>query len=158
MKILAKKNHLFRWSSLWSWWGQNCHIWATENLHAYIEKPMHPKRVRVLAHRHNWAIFLWKWARGGRYSQWRSLSGHVKRIFGHKNWRGGYWQHLVSTGPRYVPLSPSYTRCCAPCFWRSHYQPQSWCHLATSELYIDMASLNIKWPLIVKGWIIFPLA
>ena len=21
-----------------------------------------------------------------------------------------------------------------PCFWRSHYQPQSWCHLATSEL------------------------
>ena len=27
---------------------QNCRIWGTENLHAYIEKPMHPKRVTVL--------------------------------------------------------------------------------------------------------------
>ena len=70
-----------------------------------------------------------------RYSQWRSLSGHVKRIFVHKNWRGeGYWQHLVSTGRCYVPYSRSYTRCFAPRFWRSHYQPQSWCHLAISEL------------------------
>ena len=24
---------------------QNCRIWGTENLHAYIEKPTHPKRV-----------------------------------------------------------------------------------------------------------------
>ena len=52
--------------------------------------------VLILIQRHNWAIFLRKWARRGRYSQWRSLSGHVERIF-HKNWRGGYWQHLVST-------------------------------------------------------------
>ena len=25
----------------------NCHIWGTENLHAYIEKPIHPRRVTV---------------------------------------------------------------------------------------------------------------
>ena len=33
----------------------------------------------------DFAIFLRKCARRGRYSQWRSLSGHVKRIFLHKN-------------------------------------------------------------------------
>ena len=59
----------------------------------------------ILVQRHNWAIFLRKWARWGRYSQWRSLSGHVERIFVHKNWRGRYWHHLVSTGRRYVPYS-----------------------------------------------------
>ena len=26
---------------------QNCRIWGTENPHAYIEKPTHPKRVRT---------------------------------------------------------------------------------------------------------------
>ena len=26
---------------------QNCCIWRTENPHAFIEKPMHPKRVTV---------------------------------------------------------------------------------------------------------------
>ena len=26
---------------------QNCRFWCTENLHAYIEKPTHPKRVTV---------------------------------------------------------------------------------------------------------------
>ena len=26
---------------------QNCRIWGTENLHSYIEKPTHPKRVTV---------------------------------------------------------------------------------------------------------------
>ena len=87
--------------------------------------------------RHNWAIFLRKWARRGCYSQWRSTSGHVERIFIHKNWRGGYWQHLASTEGCYVTHNRSYTRCFARCFWRSHYQPQSWCRLATSELRFD---------------------
>ena len=34
---------------------QNCSIWGTENLHAYIEKSTHPKRVSV------WCGF---WSRG----------------------------------------------------------------------------------------------
>ena len=34
---------------------QNCRIWGTENPHAYIEKPKHPKRVTV------WCGF---WSRG----------------------------------------------------------------------------------------------
>ena len=34
---------------------QNCRIWDTENAHAYIEKPTHPKRVTV------WCGF---WSRG----------------------------------------------------------------------------------------------
>ena len=33
----------------------NCRIWGTENRHAYIDKPMHPKRVTV------WCGF---WSRG----------------------------------------------------------------------------------------------
>ena len=82
-----------------------------------------------------------KWARRGRYSQWQSLSGHVERIFVHKNWIGAYWQHLDSSERRYVPRSRSYTRCFAPCFWRSHYQPRSWCRLATSELRFDTVRL-----------------
>ena len=87
----------------------NCHIWYTENPHAYIEK-LTPKTshclVQILAQRHNWPILLRKWARRGRYSQWQSLSGHMERIFVHKNWRWRYWQHLVSTGRRYVQRSP----------------------------------------------------
>ena len=59
---------------------QNCRICCTENPHASGEKPAHPKRVTV------WC----KWARRIRYSQWRSLSGHVERIFVHKSWRGWY--------------------------------------------------------------------
>ena len=124
---------------------QNCRIWSTDMLHAFIEKPTHPNRahclVQILGQRHNWAIFLWKWVKRGRYSQWRSLSGYIERIFVNKNWRGGYWQYLVSTGRRYVLHSRSYTRCFAPCFWRSRYQPQSWCRLATSELRFDTVGL-----------------
>ena len=72
--------------------------------------------VRILVQRHNWVVFLRKWARRGRYSQWWSLSGHIERIFVHKNWRGGYWQHLVSTQRRYVSHSRSYIRCFGLCF------------------------------------------
>ena len=111
----GKKNHLFWWGSFWSW--RVCKQAKLSNLG-------HPKRVclvRILFQKHNWSIFLRKWARGGRNSQWRSLSFHVESIFVHKNWRGWYWQHLVSTGWRYVPHSPSYTWWFAPCFWRSHY-------------------------------------
>ena len=49
---------------------QNCRIWGTENPHAYIEKPMHPKRVTVWCGfwsrgiiGHNWAVTV----NGNRY-------------------------------------------------------------------------------------------
>ena len=102
---------------------QNCRIWGTENPHA--SKTCY-SLLPILVQRHNWAIFLRKWARRGPYSQWQSLSGHVERIFVYKNWKGEYWQYLVSTRLRYVPHSR-----------RLHYQPQSWCRLAISELRLE---------------------
>ena len=123
MVMLQNGNHLFRWSSFWSW--RVCK--QAKLSHLGYRKParMHwksdaPKTshclVRILVQRH-------------------------ERIFIHKNWRGGYWQHLVSTGRRYVPHSQSYTWCFAGCFWRSHYQPQSSCRLAASELRFDIVGL-----------------
>ena len=145
--ILTKKqNNPFRWTSFWS--SRTCK--QEKMSHLGYRKPIHwkagaPKTshclVRILVQRHNWVIFLRKWARRGRYSQWRSLSGHVERIFVHKNWRGGYWQHLVLTGQRYVQHSRNYTRCLAPCFWRSHYHLQSWCRFATSKLRFNVFGL-----------------
>ena len=86
------------------------HRKPTENIHwkADVPKTSHCL-VRILIQRHNWTIFLRKWARIDPYSQWRSLSGHVERIFVHKNWRGGYWQHLLSTWRCYLPHSRSST-------------------------------------------------
>ena len=57
------------------------------------------------------------------------------------NFWAGYWQHLVSTGRRFVPHRRSYTQCFAPCVWRSRYQPLSWCRLATSKLRFDTVGL-----------------
>ena len=62
---------------------QNCCIWGTENSHAYIEKSTQCL-VRILVQRHNLGTFLRKWARRGRYSQWRSLTEHVEGFFVHK--------------------------------------------------------------------------
>ena len=80
---------------------QNCRILG-QRKPAHIQKKAEPKTihclVRIFVQRHNWVIFLRKCVRRGRYSQWRLLSGHVERIFVHKNWRRGYWQHLVSRG------------------------------------------------------------
>ena len=139
-----KKNHLLRWSSFWSW--RVCKQAKLSHLGHRKSARIHWKAdtlktnlclVRILVQRYNWAIFLRKWARRSQYSQWRSLSGHVERIFVHKELRGGYWQHLVWTGRRYVPHRRSYTRCFAPCFLRLHYQPQRWCRLVTSKLGFD---------------------
>ena len=128
-----KKNHLFRWSSFWSWrlckQAKLSHLGhrkpACIHWKANAPKTSHCS-VRILFQRSNGAIFLRKWEKRGRYTQWRSLSGHDEQIFVHKNWRGGYWQHLVSTGRCYIAHSRSYTRCFAPCFRRTYYQPQSW--------------------------------
>ena len=147
MAILVKKI-IFSWSSFWYWrvckQAKLSHLGHRKPPGTYwkadASKTSHCL-VRILVQRHNWAIFLRKWARRDCYSQWRSLSCHVTRIFVHKNWRVGYWQHLVSTCQRYVPHSRSYTQCFAPCFWRSHYQPQRWCRLATSELWFGTVGL-----------------
>ena len=141
--ILAKKIHLFRWSSLWSWW---CKQAKLSNLGHRKPTRIHRKAdapktrhclVRILVQKHKWAIFLSKWARRGRYSQWRSLLLCWTNFCSLKLKR----RILVSTGLRCVPHSRSYTRCFAPCFWRLHYQPQSWCRLATSELRFDTVGL-----------------
>ena len=81
-----KNNHLFRWSSFWSW--RVCKQAKSSHLSSQC-------LMRILVKKHNWAIFLQKWASRGRYSQWWSLSGHVERIFVYKNWRVGYWQHCL---------------------------------------------------------------
>ena len=127
MPILTKKIFIW-WSSFWSW--RVCK--QAKLSHLVHRKPVriHWKAdvlktshcfVRILVQRHNWAIF--NGVNGDRY---RAMSTKMY-IFVHKNWRGGYWQYWVSKGRRYVPHRRSYTRCFAPCFWRSHYQPRSWC-------------------------------
>ena len=94
---------------------QNCLIWGTENPHekANATKTGHCL-VRISVHRHNWAIFLRKWARrgvtvnGDRYRAMKFCSQKLKR-------------RILATfntliGWRYVPHSRSYTRCFVPCF------------------------------------------
>ena len=134
-----QKNHLFRWSLFWSWriciQAKLSHLGHRKpaRTHWKADKPKTSYcLVRIFVQRHNWAIFLWKWARRSRYSQWRLLSGHVARIFVYK---------ILATGRRYVPHSRSFTRCFAPCFWTPHYQPQSICRLATSKLRFDTVEL-----------------
>ena len=55
--ILAQKKNIFSDAAHFDLGGyenkQNCRIWATKNLHAYIEKLMHPKRVTV------WCALFW---------------------------------------------------------------------------------------------------
>ena len=85
--VLIKKNQLFRRSSFWSW--RLCkqvklsHLWHRKPARIHWKADA-PKTilclVQILVQRHNWVIFLWKWARRGRYMQWRSLSGHIERI------------------------------------------------------------------------------
>ena len=110
---------------------QNCCLWGTENPHKYIEK-----RVTV------WCGF---WSRGiiGPFffenEQGKAITVNGDRYWAMLNeflftwnWKKEFRQHLVSTGRLYVPHSRSYTRCVAPCFWRS--QLCAWYRLATSEL------------------------
>ena len=63
MPFSAKKKVVFSDETHFDFGGyknkQNCCIWGTENPHAYIDKPTHPKRasvVRILFQRHNWAM------------------------------------------------------------------------------------------------------
>ena len=82
-----QKNHVFKWSSFWSW--RVCKQAKLSHLGRQKPARIHWKAdalkmshclLQILVQRHNWAIFPRKSARRGRYSQWRSLSGHVERI------------------------------------------------------------------------------
>ena len=106
-----KKNYHFRWSSFWSW--RVCkqaillHLGLRKTACIYWEADPHKTSlclVQILFQRHNWAICLRKWTMRGR-----SLSGHVERIFVHKNWREGYGQHLISKGRRYVHTADTWS-------------------------------------------------
>ena len=71
LDFAKKKNHLFRWSSFWSW--RVCK--QSKLSHLGHRKPacIHWKAeasktsqclVRIFSQKHNWTIFLRKWARG----------------------------------------------------------------------------------------------
>ena len=123
---------------------QNCRIWIRENSHAYIEKPMHPKRVTV------WCGF---WSRGiiGPFSSTMSKERTLQSMaivigpcwtnFCSQKWKrrilatfGFSRTALRATQPKL------YSMFCA-LFLKIHYQPQSWCCLATSERRFDTAGL-----------------
>lgn len=138
---LENMNLLFRWDSFWYCWVckqvELSHLGQREpaRLHWKVDTPKtNHCLVPIFVQRHIWAFFSLKMNMEWPLQSWRSLSGHVEWIFVHKNCRGRYWQHFVSRGRGYVLHSRSYTRFFAPCFWRSHYQPQSWFRLATHEL------------------------
>ena len=108
MPILAKK----WWSSYWSWGvckqAELSHLGHRKPARIHWKADALKTRhcfVRILVQRHDWVNILRKWAKRGRYSQWRSLLRHVERIFVHKNWREEYCQHLVSKGRRYLSHS-----------------------------------------------------
>ena len=120
MPILAKKKIIFSDKAHFDLDGnvnkQNCLFWGTENPHACIEKPTHPKR---------------------------SLSGHVERIFIHKNWRGGYWQHLFpqdgatchTAEATFDVLRPLYEDRIISCRVDVVWPPRSW-DLTTLDYYL----------------------
>ena len=70
-----------------------------------------------------------------------ALKGNIHEAIGEIQLIAIVIKTLVSTGRRYVPHSRSYTPCFAPCFWRSHFQSQSWCRLSISELRFDTVGL-----------------
>ena len=134
-----QNNHLIRWSSFWSWreWKQAklSHLGhrIPARIHWKVDAPktIHCS-VRILVQRHNWAIFLRKWARrcvtvnGDRYRA--NLNEFLFTKIEEENIGNIWFQQDGAT-------------VFATCVWRSHYQPQIWCYLATSELRFDTVGL-----------------
>ena len=128
----------WKWRDDWSS-QQNCCIWGTENQHAYIEKPTHPTGVTV------WCGF---WSKG---------------IIGLFFFENEQREAVTVNGVRYRALLNEFlftkieeedigniyfqregATChtaegtLTPCFWRSHYQPQSWDRLVISDLWFRL--------------------
>ena len=136
------KNNLFRWSLFWSWrvckQAKLAHLGYRKpaRIHWKVDVPKTSHfLVLVLVHKHNWAIFSSKLRKERPLQSMAIVIGPC--------WTNSYSQKLKRRFNRtaHVPHSQSYTRCFAPCFWRSHYQPHSWCRLATSELQFDTVGL-----------------
>ena len=110
-------NHLFRWSSFWSW--RVCKQAKLSHLGHRKPAPHTLKSPRTQNESLSGADF-------GPEAQLGHFFSKMSKEIPLQSMAiviGGYWQHLVSTGRSYVPHSRSYTRCFATCFWRSHYQP-----------------------------------
>ena len=120
MPVLAKKI-IFSYKAHFDLGGyvnkQNWRIWGTENPHAYIEKPSHPKRVTV------WCGF---WSRciigpffyENEQEEAVTVNGDRYRAMLNEFLRRRNRTVLRATQPKLHSMF------CA-LFWRSHYQPQS---------------------------------
>ena len=118
---------------------QNCLIWGTENPRAYNEKTANPKGVTV------WCGF---WSRGiiGPFF-FENNQGEAVTI------NGDRYRAMLTELQRRILATFGFNRTAqrgaqpklhsmfVPCFWRSHYHPQIWCRLATSELRFDTVGL-----------------
>ena len=99
--------------------------------------------MRIFTQRHNWAIFLRKWARRGHYSLMRIfVQRHNWAIFLRK------WGEVVTVnGDCYWPMLNEFLLTKIEeedigNIWfqqdgATHYQPQRWCRLATSRCVKD---------------------
>ena len=126
-------NHLFRWSSFWS-----CRLCKQAKLsHLGHRKAARihwkadaPKTshclLPILIQRHNWAIFLRKWARRGL-----SLSGHVERIFVHKKLKRGILETFGFNRTSYTVFQDCIIRRRADVVW-----PPRSCNLIPMDYYL----------------------
>ena len=118
---------------------QNCCIWGTENPHACIETPTHTKRVTVCCGFWSRGIigpFFFEneqgeavTVNGDRYQAMLNEFLFTKieeEDIGYIRFQqDGATCHTAEATLELMSQDGSWTRCFAPCFERSHYQPQS---------------------------------
>ena len=113
---------------------QSCRIWGTQKSHACLKKPTHLKRITV------WCGFWSRGIIGPNGNRYRAMLNEFLFTKIEEEDIANIWFQQD-----YVPHSRSYNLYFAPCFCRSHYQPQSWCRLGTSELLFDTVGLLFVW-------------